>query len=66
MGSPLMAGGASTARSLSLPAPPRVVVEIGGMFHLAWMVLVRSLRPPFSYGPEFVAQFRFAVQIAIV
>ena len=61
-----MAGGASAARGLSLPAAPRVVVEIGGMFHLAWMVLVRALRPPFSYGPEFVAQFRFAIQIAIV
>ncbi|MCK9248021.1 MAG: ABC transporter permease [Solirubrobacteraceae bacterium] len=43
---------------------PRIVVETGGLFHLAAMVLVRAIRPPYSYGPEFVEQFRFAVKIA--
>ncbi|MCK9248002.1 MAG: ABC transporter permease [Solirubrobacteraceae bacterium] len=55
----------SSSSRISLPAPPRVVVEVGGMFHLAWQVLVRIARPG-GYGPEFVDQFRFAIRIAIV
>lgn len=36
------------------------------MVHLAVLVVARGLRPPYTYGPEFVAQFRFAMQIALI
>jgi hypothetical protein len=36
------------------------------MVHLAGLVVARGLRPPNTYGPEFVAQFRFAMQLAII
>jgi phospholipid/cholesterol/gamma-HCH transport system permease protein len=50
----------------ALPQVPRVVVELGGMFHLGGLALVRGVRGPFTYAPEFVQQFRFTLQIAIV
>src|SRR5947209_8459353 len=42
---------------------PAFISEIGGMFHLTVIALVRGLRPPFDYGAELVGQFRFAVKV---
>lgn len=33
------------------------------MFHLAGLATYRAVRPPYSYGPEFVAQFRFTIRV---
>lgn len=41
----------------------RVLSETGGMCHLAAQTLVRGLRPPFSYGPEFATQLMFVIRI---
>ncbi|UTI66745.1 ABC transporter permease [Paraconexibacter antarcticus] len=41
-----------------------VAFEIGGMCHLAALVVARGLRPPFIYGAELLAQLRFVVTIS--
>jgi phospholipid/cholesterol/gamma-HCH transport system permease protein len=56
--------GQAAGRGLSVPVP-RAVVELGGMVHLAFVSTVRGLRPPYSFAPEFVSQFRFALLLAI-
>jgi phospholipid/cholesterol/gamma-HCH transport system permease protein len=42
---------------------PGFVREIGGMVYLAYVVLARGLRPPYSWAPEFVSQLRFTIKI---
>jgi phospholipid/cholesterol/gamma-HCH transport system permease protein len=44
-------------------ATPRFVIEIGGMAYLAGITIWRMVTPPFDYGPELVAQFRFAIKV---
>ena len=44
-------------------AVPEFVVEIGGMLDLAGRVIVAAVRRPFSWGPEFGAQFSFTIRI---
>ena len=36
------------------------------MLHLAWMVVVRAVRRPFNWGPEFAEQFEFTIRICLV
>ncbi|MDX8153293.1 ABC transporter permease [Patulibacter brassicae] len=52
-------------RRVALPTAPEFVVEIGGMFRLGAQAVSRALRAPYSYGPEFVAQFRFALRLSL-
>jgi phospholipid/cholesterol/gamma-HCH transport system permease protein len=33
------------------------------MLHLALLASYRAVRPPYSYGPEFVAQFKFTIRV---
>ena len=40
-----------------------MVLELGGMCVLFAQALYRGLRPPFSYGPELVEQFRFTLKV---
>jgi phospholipid/cholesterol/gamma-HCH transport system permease protein len=49
---------------IALPAIPEVFVELGGMGHLLVVSLRRAATAPFSYGPELVAQFRFALALS--
>ncbi|MHB8694861.1 MAG: MlaE family ABC transporter permease [Solirubrobacteraceae bacterium] len=44
-------------------AVPEFVVEIGGVLDLAGRVLWAAVRRPFSWGPEFGAQFSFTIRI---
>lgn len=46
------------------PSLPRSLVELGGMGVLGAQATWRASRPPFSYFPEFIEQFRFALKIA--
>lgn len=64
MSRPATAGPASR-RGLRLPAAPAFVHEIGGMFHLGLQAAYRGLKAPYSYGPEFVEQFRFALTLSL-
>jgi phospholipid/cholesterol/gamma-HCH transport system permease protein len=50
-------------RSRSGSLVPGWIREIGGMVHLAYLTVARGLRPPYTWGPEFVSQFRFTVKI---
>jgi phospholipid/cholesterol/gamma-HCH transport system permease protein len=43
---------------------PAFVSEVGGMFYLAALTVARMLTPPFDFGPELLAQFRFALKIS--
>lgn len=36
------------------------------MVELAWMLLVRGLRRPFGWGPEFLRQFAFTIKICLL
>ncbi len=45
-----------------MSAPP-AILELGAMLQLGWQSIGRAVRPPYSYGPEFVAQLRFALLI---
>ncbi|MHB8695166.1 MAG: MlaE family ABC transporter permease [Solirubrobacteraceae bacterium] len=45
-----------------VPAP-KLVREIGGMVDLGWTTMTQATRRPFSWGAEFVTQFRFAVRV---
>jgi phospholipid/cholesterol/gamma-HCH transport system permease protein len=40
-----------------------VLIELGAMLHLALLATWRAFRPPFTYGPELVAQFRFTIRV---
>jgi phospholipid/cholesterol/gamma-HCH transport system permease protein len=46
------------------PVLPAFMSEIGGMCFLAVATVGRILTPPFDYGPELVAQFRFAIKVS--
>jgi phospholipid/cholesterol/gamma-HCH transport system permease protein len=48
------------------PEIPGAVVEVGGMLVLAGRALVRGLRGPYDYMPEFVTQFRFVLTLALL
>jgi phospholipid/cholesterol/gamma-HCH transport system permease protein len=50
----------------SLPGTPRVVYELGGMVQLFVLAISRAVRGPYSYAPEFVAQFRFTLRITAI
>jgi phospholipid/cholesterol/gamma-HCH transport system permease protein len=45
---------------------PSAVIEAGGMIVLAGRALVRGLRGPYDYMPEFVRQFRFVLTLALL
>lgn len=54
------------ARSGGVPvekAVPGFVRELGGMVFLAYLVFLRGVRGPYTWAPEFVAQFRFTLRI---
>jgi phospholipid/cholesterol/gamma-HCH transport system permease protein len=60
---------ADPARRRRPPRPrgtllPTFVSEVGGMFYLAALTVVRMLTPPFDFGPELLAQFRFALRVS--
>jgi phospholipid/cholesterol/gamma-HCH transport system permease protein len=40
-------------------------VEIGGMSHMLFHAISSGLRPPITWGPEFIAQLRFALRTAL-
>lgn len=42
---------------------PNFFAELGGMIDLAWSALRLSVSPPYSWGAEFVTQFRFTLNI---
>jgi phospholipid/cholesterol/gamma-HCH transport system permease protein len=46
-------------------AVPKFVVQLGGMLHLAALVIARSVRPPFSWGGEFASQFSSTVKVCL-
>jgi phospholipid/cholesterol/gamma-HCH transport system permease protein len=50
-------------RKVSRPPSRGFVAELGGMLHLAVLAGYRAVRPPYSYGPEFVAQFKFTIRV---
>jgi phospholipid/cholesterol/gamma-HCH transport system permease protein len=50
---------------LRAPQLPPSILELGAMLHLGAQTAARAVRPPYSYGPEFVAQLRFALLIGI-
>jgi phospholipid/cholesterol/gamma-HCH transport system permease protein len=50
-------------REARAPVVPSFVQEIGGMAYLVYVLIVRGLRPPYSWMPEFVSQFRFTVKV---
>jgi phospholipid/cholesterol/gamma-HCH transport system permease protein len=39
--------------------------ELGGMVHLAWLALRRGTRPPLIWLGDYVAQFRFTIQVCL-
>lgn len=45
---------------------PSAIVEVGGMMVLAARALVRGLRGPYDYLPEFIMQFRFVLTLALL
>ena len=45
-------------------ALPGVVSEVGGMVHLTLTAARSAVKRPLDYGPEFVAQFRFALRVS--
>jgi phospholipid/cholesterol/gamma-HCH transport system permease protein len=51
---------------LALPSAPTMVVEAGGMLHLALLSTARAVRGPYSYGPELIEQFRFALKLSLI
>ncbi len=42
---------------------PNFLIETGGMLYLGGLAVVRAFKPPYSYGPEFVAQFKFTIRV---
>jgi phospholipid/cholesterol/gamma-HCH transport system permease protein len=42
---------------------PAFVTDIGGMVELARTALIKGVRPPYSWGAEFVTQLRFTIRI---
>ncbi|MGE4426166.1 MAG: MlaE family ABC transporter permease [Solirubrobacteraceae bacterium] len=63
------AGGAATVAAPPrrwAASAPRVLTESGAIAHLAIQAISRGLRGPYDFGPEFVAQLRFALSIAIL
>jgi phospholipid/cholesterol/gamma-HCH transport system permease protein len=54
----------AVGRGLALPGP-ETLDELGAMLRLAGVAVRRSFSAPYSYVPEFVDQFRFALKIAI-
>jgi phospholipid/cholesterol/gamma-HCH transport system permease protein len=50
-------------RAPRAPVLPAFMTEIGGMVYLAWITVLRMITPPFDYGPELVAQFRFTIKV---
>ena len=54
------------ARARSTPIMPEGVRQLGGMTHLALAAFARMVRPPFTWGPEFVAQFRFVLRLCFI
>ncbi|MHB8693988.1 MAG: MlaE family ABC transporter permease [Solirubrobacteraceae bacterium] len=50
-------------RSPDRPVVPSFVTDAGGMVDLAYMAVARAIRPPYSWGPEFVSQLRFTIKI---
>jgi phospholipid/cholesterol/gamma-HCH transport system permease protein len=46
--------------------PPGFIVEIGGMAHLSWKLVRDAVRGPWSWGPEFVQQFFFALKLCLI
>jgi phospholipid/cholesterol/gamma-HCH transport system permease protein len=52
-------GGSKATR---VPTPVR---ELGALCHFTYQ-LVRALRPPFTWGPEFVTQFIFIIKICFI
>jgi phospholipid/cholesterol/gamma-HCH transport system permease protein len=51
-------------RTPAFPALPGFVTEIGAMGSLAGQAVRAAVRPPLSYGPEFVEQFRVVLAVA--
>jgi phospholipid/cholesterol/gamma-HCH transport system permease protein len=68
---PLVPGGARLEQ-VELPARrephelPAFVIEVGGMLVLAGRAVVRGIRGPYDYLPEFVLQFRFVLTLAFL
>ncbi|MHB8689982.1 MAG: MlaE family ABC transporter permease [Solirubrobacteraceae bacterium] len=56
--SPIAAAAASRKPPISA-----FVLDLGGMANLASLALVRGLRPPYSWAPEFVSQLRMTIKI---
>jgi phospholipid/cholesterol/gamma-HCH transport system permease protein len=54
---------AAIADRLLLPVR-RLLDDVGSMLVLTGRTLVSALRPPYTYGNEFVAQFMFALRLA--
>jgi phospholipid/cholesterol/gamma-HCH transport system permease protein len=53
-----------TAATTRAFAPTKnVLEEAGNMMILTWRTIVSAVRPPYSYGPEFVGQFMFALRL---
>lgn len=46
-----------------LDVATRAVVQLGGMVHLFYLTAARALSRPFSWGPEFLAQFEFTIKV---
>ena len=55
--------GAAIVGRLMLPVT-RLLDDVGSMLVLTSKTLVLALRPPYTYGNEFVAQFMFALRLA--
>jgi phospholipid/cholesterol/gamma-HCH transport system permease protein len=60
------------AQTTSVPRPAKApgdrltpIVQLGGMIHLASLVIAKGVQRPFSWGPEFAEQFSFTVRITL-
>ena len=66
MSAPSVGAGSVAPRTRPKLPMPALVTETGRMVWFTWLVLARAVRPPYTWGPEFVDQLRFTIRICFV